>query len=145
MIRIEISAAYEALAAGATRGLLEAQRSPTGGFYVWLDQVDLKTSSCPSVGLGGFAMNTEDRSARTIEPIKKLSFQLIGIAREEGDRLIRENQFDQRDATATEFCALARAAAYYGVFIGLRDDQIVEGLRAALGDARSQLDTPEAR
>ncbi len=39
MIRIEISAsAYAALAAATTRGLVEAQRSPTGGFYLWLDE-----------------------------------------------------------------------------------------------------------
>jgi len=38
MTGIEITAAaYAALAASATRGLLEAQRSPQAGFYLWLD------------------------------------------------------------------------------------------------------------
>jgi hypothetical protein len=37
MIRIEITAAaYEALAASATRGLVEPHRSPQGGYYLWL-------------------------------------------------------------------------------------------------------------
>jgi hypothetical protein len=36
MIRIEITAAaYAALAATATRSLLDARRSPQGGFYIW--------------------------------------------------------------------------------------------------------------
>ena len=35
--RIEISAAaYAALAASATRGLLEPRRSPEGGYSIWL-------------------------------------------------------------------------------------------------------------
>lgn len=40
MIRIEISAdAYAALAAGrSATSLLPAQRSPSGGFYLWLDK-----------------------------------------------------------------------------------------------------------
>jgi hypothetical protein len=42
VIRIEISAAaYAALAATATRSLLDARRSPQGGFYIWLDEVTL--------------------------------------------------------------------------------------------------------
>jgi hypothetical protein len=37
MIRIEITAAaYEALAASATRGLVEPHRSPQGDYYLWL-------------------------------------------------------------------------------------------------------------
>jgi hypothetical protein len=39
MIRIEITAAaYAALAEGADR-LKEALRSPSGGFYLWLDKI----------------------------------------------------------------------------------------------------------
>lgn len=43
MIRIEISAAaYAALCAGVPRHRrLEAQGSPQGGFYLWLDKVTL--------------------------------------------------------------------------------------------------------
>ena len=39
MSRIEITAAaYAALAASATNGLLEPQRSPWGGYFIWLDR-----------------------------------------------------------------------------------------------------------
>jgi gamma-glutamyltranspeptidase len=45
MIRIEISAAANAanaaLAASATRGLMEPHRSSTGGFHIWLDRMTL--------------------------------------------------------------------------------------------------------
>jgi hypothetical protein len=38
MVRIEITAAaHAALAASATRGLVEPQRSPEGGYFLWLD------------------------------------------------------------------------------------------------------------
>ena len=41
--RIEISAAaYAALAASATRGLLEPRRSPEGGYSIWLAPKALK-------------------------------------------------------------------------------------------------------
>jgi hypothetical protein len=41
--RIEISAAaYEALAASATRGLVEPRRSPEGGYFIWLAPKALK-------------------------------------------------------------------------------------------------------
>jgi hypothetical protein len=44
MARIEISAAaYAALAASATRGLLEPRRSPEGGYSIWLAPEGLKT------------------------------------------------------------------------------------------------------
>lgn len=44
MIRIEISAAaYAAIAAGRSAdSLIEAQGSPSGGFYLWLDKVTLQ-------------------------------------------------------------------------------------------------------
>jgi hypothetical protein len=43
MIRIEITAAaYEAIAAGVPeQSRLEALRSPSGGFYLWLDKITL--------------------------------------------------------------------------------------------------------
>jgi hypothetical protein len=42
MIRTEISAdAYSAVAASSMRMLLE-QRSPQGGYFIWLDQLTLK-------------------------------------------------------------------------------------------------------
>jgi hypothetical protein len=54
VIRIEITAAaYAALAASATRGFLEAHRSPTGGFFIWLDEATLNRLSAsrrPSEG-----------------------------------------------------------------------------------------------
>jgi hypothetical protein len=41
--RIEISAAaHAALAASATRGGVEAQRSPAGGYFIWLAPKALK-------------------------------------------------------------------------------------------------------
>ena len=41
--RIEISAAaYAALAASATRGLVEPRRSPEGGYFIWLAPKALK-------------------------------------------------------------------------------------------------------
>jgi hypothetical protein len=41
--RIEISAAaYAALAASATRGLIEPRRSPRGGYSIWLAPKALK-------------------------------------------------------------------------------------------------------
>jgi hypothetical protein len=41
--RIEISAAAHAsLAASATRGLVEPNRSPTGGYFIWLAPKALK-------------------------------------------------------------------------------------------------------
>jgi hypothetical protein len=41
--RIEITAAaYAALAAASTRGLVEPHRSPEGGFYLWLTRKALK-------------------------------------------------------------------------------------------------------
>jgi hypothetical protein len=43
MIRIEITAAaHAALAASATRGAVEPQRSPTGGYFIWLAPKALK-------------------------------------------------------------------------------------------------------
>jgi hypothetical protein len=36
MTRIEITAAYAALDASATRGLVEPRRSPQGGYSLWL-------------------------------------------------------------------------------------------------------------
>jgi hypothetical protein len=42
MIRIEISAAaYDALAASTSRGLLDVQRSPQGSYFIWLPQTTL--------------------------------------------------------------------------------------------------------
>jgi len=43
MIRIEITAAaYAAIAAGRSAdSLIEAQASPAGGFYLWLDKMTL--------------------------------------------------------------------------------------------------------
>jgi hypothetical protein len=43
MIRIEITAAaYAAIAAGRSAdSLIEAQASPSGGFYLWLDKTTL--------------------------------------------------------------------------------------------------------
>jgi hypothetical protein len=43
MIRIEITAAaYQAIVAGRNAdSLIEAQGSPSGGFYLWLDKVTL--------------------------------------------------------------------------------------------------------
>jgi hypothetical protein len=41
MIRIEVTAAaYQAIAAGV-RNPIEAQASPSGGFYLWLDRLTL--------------------------------------------------------------------------------------------------------
>jgi hypothetical protein len=47
LIRIEITAAaYAALAAGRDpNSLIEAQGSPSGGFYLWLDKVTLNKLS----------------------------------------------------------------------------------------------------
>jgi hypothetical protein len=43
VIRIEISpAAHASLAASATRGLVEPNRSPTGGYFIWLAPKALK-------------------------------------------------------------------------------------------------------
>jgi hypothetical protein len=43
LIRIEITAAaHAALAASATRGAVEPQRSPTGGYFIWLAPKVLK-------------------------------------------------------------------------------------------------------
>jgi hypothetical protein len=43
MIRIEITAAaHAALGASATRGGVEPQRSPTGGYFIWLAPKALK-------------------------------------------------------------------------------------------------------
>jgi hypothetical protein len=43
LIRIEITAAaHAALAASATRGLVEPQRSPEGGYFLWLAPKALK-------------------------------------------------------------------------------------------------------
>jgi hypothetical protein len=39
VIRIHITAsAYEVLAASCSRSLLETQRSPSGGYFIWLDR-----------------------------------------------------------------------------------------------------------
>jgi hypothetical protein len=55
MIRIEITAAaYEALAASATRGLVEPHRSPQGDYYLWLTRAPavnrLKAARAPGEG-----------------------------------------------------------------------------------------------
>ena len=54
MIRIEITAAaYEALAASATRGLVEPHRSPQGDYYLWLTRAAvnrLKAARAPGEG-----------------------------------------------------------------------------------------------
>ena len=47
--RIEISAAaYAALAASATRGLLEPRRSPEGGYSIWLPRVASGGTTTPT-------------------------------------------------------------------------------------------------